>query len=70
MNTVLEFLIRVNNGRELMRGNMDICDTETCRRIYTHNYHVLICQVPQLYQSNRMFSNKPLIFCPTQPFVF
>ena len=27
-NIVLEFLVRANNGQELMRGNMDICDTD------------------------------------------
>jgi len=32
---VLEYLVRVNNGQEMMRGNMDICDTETCRPIHT-----------------------------------
>jgi hypothetical protein len=34
-NPVLEVLARVSDGLELMRVNMDICDTETCRSTHT-----------------------------------
>jgi len=48
---VLEYLVRVNKGRELMRGNINICDTETCRPIHTTimslhaKYHSYINQI-------------------------
>jgi len=43
---VLEYLVRVNNGRELMRGNMDTCDTmdTTTMSLYA-KYHSNINQI-------------------------